>query len=65
MGKKVKTSMGNVQVNTPRDRQSSFDPQILKKRKTVLNEEIDNKILSMYTRGMTGIFKTTSKRYME
>jgi len=45
-GKTVKTSLGNVQVNTPRDRQSSFDPQILRKRQTVLNEEIDNKILS-------------------
>lgn len=53
MGKTVKTSLGNVQVNTPRDRQSSFDPQILKKRQTVLNEEIDNKIISMYTRGMS------------
>ena len=37
MGKTVKTSLGNVQVNTPRDCQSNFDPQILKKRQTVLN----------------------------
>ena len=53
MGKTVKTSLGNVQVNTPRDRNSSFEPQIIKKRQTVLNDEIDQKIISMYSLGMS------------
>jgi transposase-like protein len=53
MGKTVKTSLGNIQVNTPRDRNSSFEPQIIKKRQTVLNDEIDRKIISMYSLGMS------------
>ena len=53
MGKTLKTSLGNVQINTPRDRNSSFDPQIIKKRQTVLNGELDKKIISMYSRGMS------------
>ena len=32
----------------PRDRNSSFEPQIVKKRQTVLNEELDNNILALY-----------------
>ena len=32
----------------PRDRNSSFEPQIVKKRQTILNEELDNNILALY-----------------
>ena len=53
MGKTIKTSLGNVLVNTPRDRNSSFEPQIIRKRQTVLNDEIDRKIISMYSLGMS------------
>lgn len=53
MGKTLKTSIGNVDIDTPRDRNSTFEPQIVKKRQTVLNEEIDHKILSMYGFGMS------------
>jgi len=53
MGKILKTSLGNVDINTPRDRNSSFEPQIIKKRQTVLNDEIDKKIISMYSLGMS------------
>ena len=53
MGKTLKTSLGNVDINTPRDRNSSFEPQIVKKRQTVLNDEIDKKIISMYSLGMS------------
>ncbi len=52
-GKSLKTSLGKVDINTPRDRNSSFEPQIVKKRQRVLNEEIDRKIISMYGLGMS------------
>lgn len=53
LGKNLKTSLGNVEINTPRDRNSSFEPQIVKKRQRVLNEEIDRKIISMYGLGLS------------
>jgi putative transposase len=53
MGKRLRTSLGHVDIDTPRDRNSTFDPQIVKKRQTVLNEELDKKIISMYSLGMS------------
>ena len=52
-GKTVKTSLGNIPLNTPRDRNSTFEPQIIRKRQTVLNDELDKKIISMYSLGMS------------
>lgn len=52
-GKKLKTSLGTIDLNTPRDRNSSFEPQIVKKRQRVLNEELDRKIISMYGLGLS------------
>lgn len=49
--KTVKSSFGSFDLETPRDRQSSFDPQVVKKRQTVLNEELDTKILALYGLG--------------
>lgn len=49
--KTVKTAGGSFNLESPRDRNSSFEPQIIKKRQTVLNEELDNKILSLYGLG--------------
>jgi len=51
--KTVKTSLGNINIDTPRDRNSTFEPQLIKKRQRVLNEEIDNKIISMYGLGLS------------
>jgi len=51
--KTVKTGFGKVAINTPRDRNSSFEPQVLPKRKTVLGEALDRKVISMYSRGMS------------
>ena len=42
MQKQVQTSMGEVTVSTPRDRNSSFDPQFIKKRETILAETISS-----------------------
>jgi putative transposase len=51
--KTVKSSTGSFNLNTPRDRDGSFEPEIIKKRQTVLNESLDNKILSLYGIGMS------------
>ena len=50
--KKLKTERGEVEVKVPRDRDSSFEPQIVKKNQTRF-DGFDDKILSMYGRGMT------------
>lgn len=51
--KKVKSSQGPFELDTPRDRNSTFDPEIIKKRQTVLGSSLDNKILSLYALGMS------------
>lgn len=53
MGKQVKTAFGSVEINTPRDRLSSFEPQLLPKRQTTLGEALDHKVISLYGRGMS------------
>src|ERR1700734_4116884 len=50
--KTVKGEFGEITVETPRDRNSSFEPQLLKKHQTGF-EGFDDKIVSMYARGMT------------
>lgn len=52
-GKQVKTAFGSVEINTPRDRLSSFEPQLLPKRQTTLGEALDHKVISLYGRGMS------------
>ncbi len=51
--KTVRTGTGAFELETPRDREGSFEPEIVKKRQTVLNESLDNKILSLYALGMS------------
>lgn len=53
MGKKVKTGFGNIDVNTPRDRNGSFEPEILPKRQTTLGASLDHKVISLYGIGMS------------
>ena len=50
--KKVKGEFGEMVVQTPRDRNATFEPQILKKHQTRF-DGFDEKILSMYARGMS------------
>lgn len=50
--KTVKGEFGEVVVETPRDRNGSFEPQILPKHQTRF-DGFDDKIISMYARGMT------------
>jgi len=49
----VQSPMGAFELETPRDREGSFEPQIVKKRQTVLNASLDNKILGLYGLGMS------------
>ena len=50
--KTVKSSYGNIDLNIPRDREGSFEPQALRKyQKDISN--IENQIISMYAKGMT------------
>ncbi len=51
--KTLKTSFGNIEVETPRDRNGEFDPQLLKKNQTSIAQDVEEKILSMYAKGMT------------
>jgi len=51
--KTLKTMDGEVTIETPQDRQSSFTPQIVKKRETVLAENLAPKIIGLYGLGMS------------
>ena len=51
--KTLQTGHGPVEIETPRDRNGSFEPQLVKKRQTVLNESLDEKILALYGLGMS------------
>ena len=53
--KTVKTSAGNIRLDTPRDRSGTFEPQLVKKNESSISGEIERKILSMYGRGMSYI----------
>lgn len=50
--KRVRSKYGEFEVEVPQDRQSSFEPQIIPKRKKDISA-IDDKIISMYAKGMT------------
>lgn len=51
-GKTLKTDHGDMEITVPRDRNSEFEPQIVKKGQRRFTG-FDDKILSMYARGMT------------
>ena len=51
--KHLRTSFGDVEVSVPRDRKGEFEPQVLKKNQTSISQDIEEKILSMYAKGMT------------
>tara|TARA_B100001059_G_scaffold179222_1_gene179902 strand:- start:119 stop:1321 length:1203 start_codon:yes stop_codon:yes gene_type:complete len=51
--KTLKHGSGSFELNTPRDRNGTFEPQLIKKNQTTLNDEINTKILSMFSMGMS------------
>lgn len=50
--KTLQSSQGPISIDVPRDRNGDFEPQIVKKRQTHINA-FDDKIISMYARGMS------------
>jgi putative transposase len=51
--KTLRSESGSFELLTPRDRNSSFEPSIIKKRQTVLGESLDNHILQLFGVGMS------------
>lgn len=49
--KLLKTSSGNIEISTPRDRLSSFEPEIVKKRETIMAQSLEDKIIGLYSIG--------------
>lgn len=51
--KTIKTSSGEITIDTPQDRHSSFEPKIVKKRETILADNLAPQIIGLYGRGMS------------
>lgn len=51
--KKMDSSMGSFELQTPRDRDSSFEPHTVEKRQVTLSSDIDKKIIGLYGLGMS------------
>jgi putative transposase len=51
--KQLRTSEGTMELTTPRDRSGSFEPEIVKKRQTILADSLEEKILGLYGLGMS------------
>jgi len=53
MPKEVRTEYGSVEIETPRDRDGSFSPEIVQKRQTILADGLSDKIISLYATGQS------------
>ena len=51
--KMMHTSYGDMQIDVPRDRNGEFEPQIIKKYQNTITQDMEEKIISMYAKGMT------------
>lgn len=51
--KTLKTGSGEIEISTPQDRSSNFEPQLVKKRETVLADNLAPKIIGLYGLGMS------------
>ena len=51
--KTMHTSYGDMDVAIPRDRNGDYEPQLIKKYQNTVTQDIEEKILSMYAKGMT------------
>ena len=47
------TSYGDMEIDIPRDRKGEFEPQIVKKYQNTVTQDMEEKIISMYVKGMT------------
>jgi len=51
--KSLTTTDGELEIKVPRDRNGDFEPKLVKKHQTSLTGEIEEKIVSLYAKGMT------------
>ena len=51
--KTMHTSYGDMDVAIPRDRNGKYEPQLIKKYQNTVTQDMEEKILSMYAKGMT------------
>lgn len=50
--KTIRTEGGHLEINTPRDRESTFEPQVIPKNKRSVTG-LDSKIIALYAKGQT------------
>ena len=50
--KRITSDYGETEIQVPRDRNGTFEPQVIEKRQT-RTDEIENKVMAMYAKGMT------------
>lgn len=51
--KTMHTSYGDMDVSIPRDRNGEYEPQLIKKYQNTITQDMEEKIISMYAKGMT------------
>lgn len=51
ISKQLQTPVGEVTIQTPRDRESTFDPQIVRKRERILADSLADRIIGLYAIG--------------
>ena len=51
--KTMNTSYGDMELEIPRDRKGEFEPQLIKKYQNTVTQNMEEKIISMYAKGMT------------
>jgi len=51
--KTIKSSAGEIELDIPRDRDGEFEPKLIGKNQTKLDDSIETRIISMYAKGMT------------
>lgn len=51
MPKQIQSSIGELSIDTPRDREGTFDPQIVRKRERILADSLADRIIGMYAIG--------------
>ena len=61
--KTIKSSDGTFVIETPQDRYSNFEPQIVKKRQTIVADSVQDKIIALYGQGTS--FRDISQHIQE
>lgn len=51
--KRIHTSYGDMELDIPRDHKEDFEPQVIKKYQNTVTQDMEEKIISMYAKGMT------------